>query len=194
MLGRIPRRADFVAFARPRRLRPPSLLRFVRYQAYDAGFDPGELSAARAWYRSFKPSSLPRGDTSYSRSSGPGGQHVNKTETKATTSWAASGLVAVLPKLLHARVRTSRYYSKRSDSITVQAQTQRSRSANEKENREKLFEELVRIYNETIPGESSPEKTQKHEAIARSFHENRIRLKKQQSATKQSRRGRGDGD
>ena len=68
-------------------LAPGSAARFSRtvgyvrragYQPYDAAFDPEELSAARTWYQNFKRSSLPKGSTTYSRSSGPGGQHVNK--------------------------------------------------------------------------------------------------------------------
>ena|SRR5271167_3337515 len=39
-----------------------------------------ELSAARRWLQDFNDTTLPRsiGDVSYSRSSGPGGQNVNK--------------------------------------------------------------------------------------------------------------------
>jgi hypothetical protein len=57
---------------------PLSFARFARYQAFDADFDPEELSEAREWHTKFDMNSLPPGATSYSRSSGPGGQHVNK--------------------------------------------------------------------------------------------------------------------
>ena len=49
-----------------------------RYQAYDSGFDPDDLQEAREWKKRFEKSRLPKGQTSYSRSSGPGGQNVNK--------------------------------------------------------------------------------------------------------------------
>jgi peptidyl-tRNA hydrolase ICT1 len=52
--------------------------RSVKHQAFDASFDPEELAEARKWHKSFQVSSLPPGSTSFSRSSGPGGQHVNK--------------------------------------------------------------------------------------------------------------------
>jgi hypothetical protein len=52
--------------------------RSVRHQAFDASFDQDELAEARKWHQSFQPVSLPEGNTSFSRSSGPGGQHVNK--------------------------------------------------------------------------------------------------------------------
>ena len=49
-----------------------------RYKAFDADFDQESLVEARTWYESFHESLLPKGNTTYSRSSGPGGQHVNK--------------------------------------------------------------------------------------------------------------------
>lgn len=56
----------------------PALHRSVRHQAFDASFDQEQLAEARKWHQSFQPNSLPEGNTSFSRSSGPGGQHVNK--------------------------------------------------------------------------------------------------------------------
>jgi len=70
-----------------------------------------------------------------------------------------------LPKVLHSKLRSSAYYSKGSGAVSFQAQTQRSRNANVEENRRKLFEEIVRVYKETVPGESSPDKAKKHEAM-----------------------------
>ncbi|KXX77287.1 Meiotically up-regulated gene 82 protein [Madurella mycetomatis] len=169
-----------------------SIQRSVRHQAFDASFDQDELAEARKWHKSFQVNNLPLGSTSFSRSSGPGGQHVNKTETKATTTWPVSQLLSFLPKLLHAGVRESKYYSKRSDCITIQAQTQRSRSANADENRQKLFEELQSLYGRTVPGESSVEKAKKYEALKKGANEARINFKKKQSAKKSSRKGSFD--
>ncbi|KAK1757291.1 meiotically up-regulated gene 82 protein [Echria macrotheca] len=163
--------------------------RFIRHQAFDAGFDQNELAEARKWHQSFRITNLPEGNTSFSRSSGPGGQHVNKTETKATTTWSIQQLTAILPKLLHQGLRSSKYYSKRNDSISIQAQTERSRSANRDENHQKLFEELQSLYRISVPGETSPEKARKYEALKKSANEARINLKKQQSSKKQFRRG-----
>ncbi|CAK7221519.1 hypothetical protein SEUCBS140593_004597 [Sporothrix eucalyptigena] len=162
-----------------------------RYAAFDSGFDPEELKAARQWRQSFVQDALPKGTTTYSRSSGPGGQHVNKTETKATTSWAIYELAGLVPVLLRPGLRSSRYYTKATDSLTIQAQTQRSRSANTEANREKLFEELVALYEAIVPGESRPETAAKYKAVEKSFHEARIKEKKKQSSKKQSRRGSG---
>ncbi|KAK3899551.1 hypothetical protein C8A05DRAFT_18026 [Staphylotrichum tortipilum] len=170
----------------------PASRRSVRHQAFDAAFDQEQLAEARKWRHSFHIESLPAGNTSFSRSSGPGGQHVNKTETKATTTWPVSQLLGILPTLLHAGIRESKYYSRRSDCLSIQAQTQRSRSANTDDNRQKLFDELVDLYRQMVPGETNPEKAKKHEGLKKSANESRIKLKKQQSAKKASRKGSSD--
>jgi peptidyl-tRNA hydrolase ICT1 len=136
-----------------------------RYAAFDSGFDPDDLQAARKWRQKLAQDALPKGNTTFSRSSGPGGQHVNKTETKATTVWSVGELLGTLPALLHDRLRTSRYYTKANDSLTIQAQAQRSRTANAEANREKLFEELVALYEATVPGDARPETAAKYKAM-----------------------------
>ncbi|KAI0010655.1 hypothetical protein F4779DRAFT_279736 [Xylariaceae sp. FL0662B] len=152
-------------------------------------FDQDDLAEARKWHASFNESSLPKGQTVYSRSSGPGGQHVNKTESKATTSWSLDELCKSLPNLMHAAIRTSRYYTKRNDSITIHAQTQRSKFRNTEENRIKLVEELRKLYKEHIPGETSPKKIKRLEALEKSFRANRLKSKKQHSSKKSFRKG-----
>jgi peptidyl-tRNA hydrolase ICT1 len=90
---------------------------------------------------------------------------MSRTETKAITTWPVSQLLAVLPKMLHSGLRESKYYTGRNDCISVQAQTSRSRTANAEENHQKLFEELQRLYKETVPGETSNETRQKYNAL-----------------------------
>lgn len=52
--------------------------RFTRHQAFDAYIDQEDLNKARKWHASYTKDSVPKGHTTYARSSGPGGQHVNK--------------------------------------------------------------------------------------------------------------------
>lgn len=136
-----------------------------RYTAFVSGFDPDDLKIARQWRQSFTQDGLPKGNTTYSRSSGPGGQHVNKTETKATTTWAVGELAGIVPLLIRPRLRMSRYYTKANDSFTIQAQEQRSRTANAEANRVKLYEELLTLYEASVPGESQPETATKYKAV-----------------------------
>lgn len=88
-----------------------------------------------------------------------------RTESKATTVWSMEELSKSLPKLLQSALRNSRYYSKRNDSITIQAQTQRSRTANTDDNRLKLVDELLGIYKQQVPNPTSHESIKKHEAM-----------------------------
>ncbi|RYP68855.1 hypothetical protein DL769_005414 [Monosporascus sp. CRB-8-3] len=167
--------------------------RAFQNKAYEADFDPDELAEARKWRASFDESALPRGQTSYSRSSGPGGQHLigYRTESKATTVWPLGELSKSLPSLLRPALRSSKYYSRRNDSISIQAQTQRSRAANTDDNHKKLAEELLRIYKERVPGATSEEKVKKYEALEKSSREDRLRAKKHHSSKKAFRRGKG---
>jgi peptidyl-tRNA hydrolase ICT1 len=89
----------------------------------------------------------------------------DRTESKATTVWSVPELSRSLPSLVKSVLRTSRYYSRRNDTITIQAQTQRSRSANRDENHKKLSEELLRLYRERVPGETSEKKAKKYKAL-----------------------------
>ena len=85
-----------------------------------------------------------------------------RTESKATTTWTVGELSACLPKVLHYRLRSSRYYVARNDALSFSAQTERHRTANVEENREKLEQELRKIYAETVPGKVDPKKVKRH--------------------------------
>ncbi|KAF7555838.1 hypothetical protein G7046_g6466 [Stylonectria norvegica] len=156
----------------------PHATRFKRYEAFDSQLDQDALAEARAWYQAFDPSQLPKGNTTYARSSGPGGQHVNKTETKAISVYPIKDLITVLPKSLHSSIRASKYYTVNSDALTFQAQTSRSRDANAEDNRKKLVDEVRRIYQEATPAGTSDEKKQKHKEIGKRFHEHRVKEKR----------------
>lgn len=55
-----------------------------RYEAFDAHLDKDALAETRAWFAKFEDSQLPKGSTTFARSSGAGGQHVNKYFTPST--------------------------------------------------------------------------------------------------------------
>ncbi|KAI2607838.1 hypothetical protein GGR54DRAFT_643923 [Hypoxylon sp. NC1633] len=171
--------------------KPSNLVRAIRYQAYDAAFDRDDLAEARRWHASFEEEDVPKGRTGYSRSSGPGGQNVNKTESKAITVWSVEDLSRGLPKLVRLALRSSRYYTKGNDSITIQAQTHRRRSTNTDDNHRKLAEELRKIYKDRVPEATSSVKVKKCEDLEKSFREWRLGSKKQQGAKKASRKGKG---
>lgn len=47
----------------------------------------------------------------------------------------------------------------------MQSQTHRTRSANADENQQKLYDEIQAWYQKVVPGESSPDKARKYEAL-----------------------------
>ncbi|KAH7369792.1 peptidyl-tRNA hydrolase domain-containing protein [Rhexocercosporidium sp. MPI-PUGE-AT-0058] len=141
------------------------------YRAYSAqsGSDSEEadLNAVREWFQQFGKSTIPAkiGQTTYSRSSGPGGQKVNKTSSKATTVWPLYALQGYIPKVLHQGLRGSNYYVASSDSISIQCDTTRSQSGNKEETHNRLHDEITRIYKRRVPGVTSPEQKQKIEQL-----------------------------
>ncbi|PHH52902.1 Calcium/calmodulin-dependent protein kinase type I [Ceratocystis fimbriata CBS 114723] len=139
--------------------------RYVRYKAFTADFDPADLQEAREWARKVTHETLPRGNIVFARSSGPGGQHVNKTESKAITSWPIHEIITLVPRLLRPKLRESKYYTERTDSLSFSAQTSRQRSSNVDENRTKLLAELMCMYESTVPGESDLSKTHKYDKV-----------------------------
>ncbi|EGX96656.1 peptidyl-tRNA hydrolase domain protein [Cordyceps militaris CM01] len=166
-------------------------IRYKRYSAFDADLDKDALAVARRWHAAFDPSQLPSGTTTYARSSGPGGQHVNKlrTETKAISVFPVKDILAVIPPILHPTVRMSPYYTAGSDALTFQAQSHRSRTANADENRKKLASVITQLYDEKVPAETGSDKHAKYKEVVKRFHDSRLRDKKLQSSRKQSRRG-----
>jgi peptidyl-tRNA hydrolase ICT1 len=93
-----------------------------------------------------------------------------RTETKAITVYPVKELFSVVPVALHSAIRASRYHTANNDSLTFQAQSHRSRTANLEENGRKLLDEITRIYHENIPAETSKEKKEKHKDMYDTRH------------------------
>jgi ribosome-associated protein len=78
-------------------------------------------------------------DLSYARSGGPGGQHVNKTSTKALLSVALADLQGVLPGDAVYRLRTvAKQYLTEDDRLVIHADETRSQVTNRRAAIEKL--------------------------------------------------------
>ncbi len=74
-------------------------------------------------------------------------------------------ILAVIPPILHPSVRLSPYYTAGSDSLTFQAQTHRSRTANADENRKKLASVIAQLYDEKVPAETGSDKHAKYKEV-----------------------------
>jgi ribosome-associated protein len=123
---------------------------------------------------------------SFSRSSGPGGQNVNKTATKATLHWD----VLHSPTLpADVRERFARAYASRltrDGQVVLQSQRHRDQARNADEVVERLAELLRAV--------ARPRRARKPTRPGRGAVERRIAEKRHRSRAKRERRGRDDGD
>lgn len=152
-----------------------------------------EIETAKKWIETFQLDSIPRAPfvISYSRSSGPGGQKVNKTSSKATISlepfqwlnpkicsWIPS---AVISQLQHKGLR----YQTKGGGLLIQSDTHRCRDANTDECFQKLLREIkTSVFFE---GETSAEDKEKWEKLAKARKERQKEDKKRQSEKRKSR-------
>lgn len=139
------------------------------------GFDgqsEEDQKAARQWLDSFN--TIPRrlSKITYSRSSGPGGQKVNKyadaksylcatdpvprSNSKATLRVSVKDLESIVPNLVHTQLQASRFYAKNSESLIIQSDTSRSATANAEDCFSKLDQEVIAGARKAIQGATSP--------------------------------------
>lgn len=117
---------------------------------------------------------------SFSRSSGKGGQNVNKVSTKALLKWKPSESQA-LPKDVIKRFEAK--YSSRINSegeVVLQSDRFRSQSQNEEDCRAKLYEMIRSV--------ETPPKKRKKTKPSLAQKRKRLELKKRQSEKKKDRR------
>ncbi|KAF2835913.1 hypothetical protein M501DRAFT_1026451 [Patellaria atrata CBS 101060] len=152
-----------------------------------------EVSKAREWLEKLDPDTIPKqiGDVSYSRSSGPGGQNVNKVNSKATLRLPLDQLLMHIPKLLHQGIRESRYYVKNSDALIIQADDSRKQRDNEHSCYTRLYSLVAEVGAKTIPGETSQAQRARVQNLQKGANENRLRRKKTHSNKKASRKKAG---
>lgn len=153
-----------------------------------------DYDAARKWHAKVgsNPITHEIGEVSYARSSGPGGQNVNKVNSKAQLRVSLDQLLPQLPEVLHDGIRKSTYYAGKTNSLLIQSDDSRKQAANKDTCFRKLNELVMNVYNSSVPGETSEDQKQKVKKLQKAENEARLQLKKKISSKKSARRGKGD--
>lgn len=161
----------------------------------DGKFTPEEIASARVWLAALNETKLPPDgyfDISYARSSGPGGQNVNKVETKATVKLPASvwrhahWIPAPVLAQLTGPQSTFPYTTSGSGNLVIQSDRSRSRATNLRD----CYEKLVAGIKQAVyfAPEPEPENTEKWVKIKKATNEKRLKAKQKRGDKKQSRR------
>ncbi|RAH78172.1 hypothetical protein BO86DRAFT_321427 [Aspergillus japonicus CBS 114.51] len=153
-----------------------------------------DLSAARQWLASFSSQTIPRDicEVSFSRSGGPGGQNVNKVNSKATLRVSLDSLLPLVPRVLHSPLQATHYIAPRTRSLVIQSDESRKRNENVESCYDKLHQLIKRTAMDAIPGETSQEQKDRVQKLQKTANEARIKSKKFLSSKKSSRRGSKD--
>jgi len=173
----------------------PAVRRIIHCRGHSSSATGDEVQAARAWLAELHAETIPFksiGELSFSRSSGPGGQNVNKVNSKATLKVPLDALLHHIPAALHGEIRRSRYVAARSNAIIVQADDSRKQSDNAQSCYRRIYEAIARAGQDAVPAETSAAQVQRVQQLQKADNERRLKSKKQQSAKKTSRRSRGD--
>ncbi|KAK9480552.1 hypothetical protein V1514DRAFT_365967 [Lipomyces japonicus] len=153
-----------------------------------AQFKDVDVVVAKEWLKEIRLGDIPRDrfKITYSRAGGPGGQHVNKVNTKATISCDLNDL-NWLPTVIYSLLKESDFkYLTPSKRIVVQSDTNRHQQDNVEECFVKFLDGLKKsIY---IPSPESPEKIKKWDEIRAKANETRLKYKKIQAEKRQRRK------
>ncbi|KIY64561.1 hypothetical protein CYLTODRAFT_89994 [Cylindrobasidium torrendii FP15055 ss-10] len=153
--------------------------------------DSSEANArAREWVDAFRKDHIPKSvvELSFSRSSGPGGQNVNKVNTKATLRVDVNA--DWIPSWAKPNIKKSRFYVSSSQSIMVTSATSRSQAQNIDECLRKLHEFVLETASSGLNNETSPETRKRVEGHIRAAKERRKKEKMHQSAIQRQRSGK----
>jgi len=177
----------FKAFGHIRR--PAFLQPALWRRSFAVAASENDIANARIWLLNFTADSIPKHlwKVTYSRSSGPGGQNVNKVNSKATLRVPVAALLLHTPQLIHSDIRESSYYAKKSDSLVIQSDESRDQSQNAKECFHQLFRLVKSLAEGKVPGETSEAQKHKVSHLKAVENEKRLQYKKKQSNKKSQR-------
>ncbi|KAF8963173.1 RF-1 domain-containing protein [Flammula alnicola] len=150
---------------------------------------------ALAWVTEFSGTDkkIPRElvELSFSRSSGPGGQNVNKVNTKATLRCSLNE--SWIPRWAESTLMKNPHYVAATHSMLVTSTVHRSQAQNIEECLGKLHSMILSAASSPIKKEPSAEQKKKVEGLMKADKARRKTDKIHRSSVKQGRRGKGGG-
>lgn len=159
--------------------------RFSKNLTTAGGYTESDHAAARQWLAKFHIQTIPRelGEVTFSRSSGPGGQNVNKygstcksmqedmefiigrLNSKATARFHMKDLLSIVPRILHEPLRKSQYYARKSECLVIQADFSRKQRYNVNRCFWILYDIIKTAGRKNVKGETSLEQKAKVEEL-----------------------------
>ncbi|KAL9932502.1 hypothetical protein V8E36_008619 [Tilletia maclaganii] len=187
-----------------------SLVRNLRQNAPTDDADLEAMRSRRRWIAAFENTTLTTDHfpITFSRSSGPGGQNVNRLNTKATvrldlgraTQSEGEPLSLVgeavdlspgkkwLPRsIMNDLVDESTYYVQSSHSLSISSMRHRTASANAQDTLDKLHEHLLEIASSSLVGETSAQQRNRVQSLERRESRKMEKVKKKRSQLKAGR-------
>ncbi|CUS13351.1 unnamed protein product [Tuber aestivum] len=157
-----------------------------------SGKEEEQIKQKRKWLAEFIPESIPRKncDLVFSRASGPGGQNVNKVNSKVTLKLDLSTKGDFIPPYVLDEVLKKSKHLTNNNEIIIRSDSSRKQV----ENIENCFRKLYTSIRECVqvPGETSEDTKKRIEKLEKDGKEKRLREKKANSSKKTSRKGGRD--
>jgi ribosome-associated protein len=169
----VPSKVDFATIARVNEILPPS---------DSAPAIPGESQRVELAPNIFVPTDAVR--IQYARSSGPGGQNVNKVNTRAEIWVAVNAIIGLSPGAMDRLRRLAGKRLTREDTIHIIAQTERS----QERNRQSVFDRL----REMIEQARIEPKIRRPTKPSRAAKKKRLDAKRRRGEVKARRSGIGE--